>query len=84
MFQVIQRLMDGRYKLTKTSYGLQKFLQLMLYLKNNNAWAESGRIEFEASDLKVKVETWNGDLSNQKIRKILGFDRVATAFVKAA
>jgi len=51
-----------------------------LYLKNNNAWAKSGRIEFEASDLKVQVETWNGDLSNQRVRKILGTDRVSTAF----
>lgn len=52
-----------------------------LFLKSYDGWNSVGRNELPASSEDVvEVVTWNGDLSRQNIRNVLGRDRVAVAF----
>ena len=51
-----------------------------LFEKDESGWAQKSKISYPASNEEVEVLTWNGDLSNQYLRNILGKDRVAVAF----
>jgi hypothetical protein len=51
-----------------------------LFDKEGSDWVQKSKISYPASNEEVKVLTWNGDLSNQYLKNILGKDRVAVAF----
>lgn len=51
-----------------------------LFKKDESGWAQKSKISYPASNEEVEVLTWNGDLSNQYLRNILGKYRVAVAF----
>ena len=51
-----------------------------LFNFENNSWSSISKIEFTESNEEILVQTWNGDMSTQKLITVLGKDRTATAF----